>query len=34
MLVGVSRTTARQSPGEEVTARMLTIVFDGLAPRR
>jgi AcrR family transcriptional regulator len=34
LLVGVSRVAAREHPGEEVTARMLTIVFDGLAPRR
>jgi AcrR family transcriptional regulator len=32
LLVGVSRAAAREHPGEEVTARMLTIVFDGLAP--
>src|SRR5262249_5210815 len=34
LLVGVSRAAAHQHLGEEVTARMLTIVFDGLAPRR
>jgi AcrR family transcriptional regulator len=34
LLVGVSRAAAREHPGEEVPARMLTIVFDGLAPRR
>jgi AcrR family transcriptional regulator len=34
LLVGVSRAAAREHPGEQVTARMLTIVFDGLAPRR
>ena len=33
LLVGVSRAAAREHPGEQVTARMLTIVFDGLAPR-
>lgn len=32
LLVGVSQATARQHLGEQVTARMLTIVFDGLAP--
>jgi AcrR family transcriptional regulator len=31
LLVGVSRAAAREHPGEQVTARMLTIVFDGLA---
>jgi AcrR family transcriptional regulator len=34
LLVGVSRAAAREHPDDEVTARMLTIVFDGLAPRR
>jgi AcrR family transcriptional regulator len=33
LLVGVSRAAAREYSGEEVTARMLTIVFDGLTPR-
>ena len=33
LLVGVSRAAAREHPGEQVTARMLTIVFEGLAPR-
>jgi AcrR family transcriptional regulator len=33
LLVGASRAAAREHPGEQVTARMLTIVFDGLAPR-
>jgi AcrR family transcriptional regulator len=33
LLVGVSQATARQDLGEQVTARMLTVVFDGLAPR-
>lgn len=32
LLVSVSRTAAHEHPGEEVTARVLTIVFDGLAP--
>jgi AcrR family transcriptional regulator len=32
LLVGVSQATARQHLGEQVTARMLTIVFNGLAP--
>jgi AcrR family transcriptional regulator len=34
LLVGVSRAAARERPGEQVTARMLTIVFDGLAQTR
>ncbi len=34
LLVGVSRAAAHQHPGEQVRARMLTIVFEGLAPRR
>lgn len=33
LLVGVSQTAARQHLSEPVTAWMLTIVFDGLAPR-
>jgi AcrR family transcriptional regulator len=33
LLVGVSRATAHQHLGEEMRARVLTIVFDGLAPR-
>ena len=33
LLVGVSRAAAREHLREEVTARVLTIVFDGLAPR-
>jgi AcrR family transcriptional regulator len=33
LLVGVSQAAARQDLGEHVTARMLTVVFDGLAPR-
>jgi hypothetical protein len=33
LLVGASRAAAREHRGEQVTARMLTIVFDGLAPR-
>lgn len=33
LLVGASRAAAREHSGEQVTARMLTIVFDGLAPR-
>jgi AcrR family transcriptional regulator len=33
LLVGVSRAASREHPGDEVTARMLTIVFDGLAPQ-
>lgn len=33
LLVGVSRAAAREHPGDQVTARMLTIVFDGLAAR-
>jgi AcrR family transcriptional regulator len=33
LLVGVSRAAAREHPGEQVRARMLTIVLDGLAPR-
>ena len=33
LLVGVSRAAAHEYPGEQVRARMLTIVFDGLAPR-
>lgn len=34
LLVGVSRTAAHERLGEQARARMLTIVFDGLAPRR
>lgn len=34
LLVGVSQAAARQHLSEQVTARMLTIVFDGLASRR
>jgi len=34
LLVGVSRAAARQHLNEQVTARMLVIVFDGLARRR
>jgi len=33
LLVGLSRAAAREHPGEQVRARVLTIVFDGLAPR-
>jgi AcrR family transcriptional regulator len=33
LLVGISRAAAHEHLDEEVTARMLTIVFDGLAPR-
>lgn len=33
LLVGVSRAAAHQHFGEEMRARVLTIVFDGLAPR-
>jgi AcrR family transcriptional regulator len=33
LLVGVSRAAAREHLGEQVRARMLTIVFDGLMPR-
>jgi len=33
LLVGVSQAAAHQHLGDQVTARMLTIVFDGLAPR-
>jgi AcrR family transcriptional regulator len=33
LLVGVCPAAARDHLGEEVTARVLTIVFDGLAPR-
>ncbi len=33
LLTGVSRAAADEHPGEQVRARMLTIVFDGLAPR-
>jgi len=33
LLVGVSRAAAREHPGEQVRARMLTIVLDGIAPR-
>lgn len=33
LLAAVSRAAAHQHLGKEVTARMLTIVFDGLAPR-
>ena len=33
LLVGVSRAAAREHPGEQMRARLLTIVFDGLAPR-
>ncbi len=33
LLVGVSRAAAHEYPDEQVRARMLTIVFDGLAPR-
>ena len=32
LLVGVSRAASRQYPDEQVGDRMLTIVFDGLAP--
>jgi AcrR family transcriptional regulator len=32
LLVGVSQAAARHHPGEQVRARMLAIVFDGLAP--
>lgn len=34
LLVGTSRAAARAPLDEEVTARMLAIVFDGLAPRQ
>jgi AcrR family transcriptional regulator len=34
LLVGVSRAAAQEHPGEQVRARMLTIVLDGLAPHR
>jgi AcrR family transcriptional regulator len=34
LLVGVSQAAARDQPDQQVTARMLAIVFDGLAPRR
>jgi AcrR family transcriptional regulator len=33
LLIGVSRTAAHEDLGEQVKARVLTIVFDGLAPR-
>jgi AcrR family transcriptional regulator len=33
LLVGVSRAGARQHPDEQMRARMLTIVFEGLTPR-
>jgi hypothetical protein len=33
LLVGVSQAAAREHPGEQVRAQMLTTVFDGLAPR-
>jgi AcrR family transcriptional regulator len=33
LLVGVSRAAAREHPDEQVRAGMLTIVFEGLAPR-
>jgi AcrR family transcriptional regulator len=33
LLVGVSRAAARDDLGQQVTARMLTVVLDGLAPR-
>jgi AcrR family transcriptional regulator len=33
LLVGVSRAAAHDHLGEEGTARVLTVVFDGLAPR-
>jgi hypothetical protein len=33
LLVSVSRAAAHEHLDEEVRARMLTIVFDGLAPR-
>jgi hypothetical protein len=34
LLVGVSRAAAHDHLGEAGTARVLTVVFDGLAPRR
>jgi AcrR family transcriptional regulator len=34
LLVGVSRAAAHEHLGEAGTARLLTVVFDGLAPRR
>jgi hypothetical protein len=34
LLVGVSQAAARQHLDEQATGRMLTIVFDGLTPRR
>ena len=34
LLVSVSQAVAHQHLDEEVSARMLSIAFDGLAPRR
>ena len=34
LLVGVSRAAAHEHLGEAGTAQLLTVVFDGLAPRR
>jgi hypothetical protein len=34
LLIGVSRAAAHEHLDEQVRARMLTIVFDGVAPRR